>query len=144
LSELLSNTELSNKQADDEWLQTMSHYKSDWEMELERRKFQGITSLQEPLPHPDDIIVDFRTGKVEVRGPMSKEELIDLQKWLEQKNAFEQELENLENSLKSHENEGNQHFLPDDMQHVRKVLAIIDQALDLRASPAWINRLLNT
>jgi hypothetical protein len=79
-SELLSNTELSNKQADDEWLQAMIKYKSDWEMELERRKFQGITTLPDPLPHPDDIIVDFRTGKIDVRGPMSKEELIDLQK----------------------------------------------------------------
>jgi Family of unknown function (DUF5681) len=143
-SELLSNTELSNKQADDEWLQTMIKYKSDWEMELERRKLHGITNLPEPLPHPDDIIVNFRTGKVEVRGPMGKEELNDLQKWLEQKSVLEKELENLEHGLSDPENDGHQRVLQNDMQHVRKVLAIIDRALDLRASPTCINRLLNT
>jgi hypothetical protein len=61
-SELLSNTELSNKQAEDDYLQTMISYKADWEMELERRKLHGITGLPEPLPHPD-YMLKFRKLK---------------------------------------------------------------------------------
>jgi hypothetical protein len=64
------------------------------------------------------------------------------QKWLEQKNTFEKELENLEHGLNDYENEGLQHFLQDDMQHTRKVLAIIDRAIDLRASPTCVARIM--
>lgn len=71
-SELLSNTELSNKRADDEWLETMITYKTEWEQELERRKFHNITTLPDPLPHPDDIIIDFRKNTVSIQGPMDK------------------------------------------------------------------------
>jgi Family of unknown function (DUF5681) len=140
-SELLSNTELSNKQADDEWQQTMIEYKSEWEMELERRKFQGNTTLPDPLPHPDDIIVDFRTGKIEVRGPMSKEELIDLQKWLEQKNVLEKELKYLTENPNDPEFEGLDELLMEDIAYTRKVLSIINRAIELRASEACIERM---
>jgi Family of unknown function (DUF5681) len=140
-SELLSNTELSNKQADDEWLQTMIKYKSDWEMELERRKFQGITSLPDPLPHPDDIIVDFRTGKIEVHGPMSKEELNDLQKWLEQKNALEKELKYLTENPSNPEFEGLDELLKEEIAYTRKVISIINLAIQFRASETCIERM---
>ena len=51
-SELLSNTELSNKQADDALLQTMFEYKAEWDMELERRKLQGSLPFQIPCRTP--------------------------------------------------------------------------------------------
>jgi hypothetical protein len=140
-SELLANTELSNKRADDDWLQTMIKYKSDWEMELERRKLQGITSLPDPLPHPDDIIVDFRTGKIEVRGPMSNEELIDLQKWLEQKNALEKELKYLTENPSNPEFEGLDELLKEEIAYTRKVISIINLAIQFRASETCIERM---
>lgn len=56
-----------------EWLQAAIEYKVDWEQELERRARLNIDAPA-PLPHPDDIHIDFRADTVEVRGPMSKEE----------------------------------------------------------------------
>ena len=41
--------------------------------EFERRKKLN-PSEPAPLPHPDDIIVNFATGAIELRGPMTKEE----------------------------------------------------------------------
>jgi hypothetical protein len=140
-AQLLATTENADKQKHDAWLEAAITYKAKWEQELERRaSFES--KAPDPIPHPDDIIVNFRTGKVEVHGPMSKEEFIDLQKWLEQKNTFEKELENLEHGLSDPENDGHQRFLQDDMQHARKVLAIIDRAIEMRASAACVERVI--
>lgn len=81
-SELLVKTENWKQQAESEWLQTMIKYKTEWEVELERRKLHGITSISEPLPHPDDIIVDFRRNTLKIHGPMDKRDLADLDLWL--------------------------------------------------------------
>ncbi len=73
----LSGTERANKVAHDEYLQAAITYKVQWESELERRRRSGETG-PEPLPHPDDIDIDMRTGVVAVKGPMTKE---DKAKW---------------------------------------------------------------
>jgi hypothetical protein len=139
-SELLSNTELSNKQADDEWLQTMIKYKSDWEMELERRKFQGITTLPDPLPHPDDIIVDYRTGKIEVRGPMSKEELIDLDLLITHRHNHEAELQAIMEEVNNPESAPYLDQLDCDIAYTKRILDIINTALAKSASSNCIQR----
>lgn len=48
-------------------------YKLQWEREIKRCKDAGLP-VPAPLPHPDDIILDMRTGRVRTEGPMSKEE----------------------------------------------------------------------
>lgn len=74
-SELVSMTEQANKTLHDEYLQTMIEYKFDWERELERRQALGVVG-PEPLPHPDDIVIDMKTGEAQVFGPMTKEEKV--------------------------------------------------------------------
>jgi hypothetical protein len=66
---LLSETERANKALSDEVLQTTIEYKRDWDMELESRARLGIAGLPEPLPHPDDIVIDMKTGQVRINGP---------------------------------------------------------------------------
>jgi len=46
-------------------------YKSKWEEELERREQRGITG-PDPLPHPDHINVDWKTGEVTIWGPLTR------------------------------------------------------------------------
>ena len=72
-TELLSSVEQDNKKLHDEWLQTAINYKVEWEEELVRRKKLGIEAPA-PIPHPDDIVIDMKTGFVSVNGPMTKEE----------------------------------------------------------------------
>lgn len=48
-------------------------YKKACYAELRRREKQGIKG-PDPLPHPDDVIIDMRTGSVAIRGPMSEAE----------------------------------------------------------------------
>ena len=142
-SELLTNTELSNKQADDESLQVMIEYKSKWEQELERRKFQSITTLPDPLPHPDDIIVDFRRNTVAIHGPMDKRALAELDLWLTRKNDNEAELKMLMENKTEPEYEPYLNYLQTEIAHTKHILDIIDKVLATRASPSCIQRRLS-
>ena len=49
-------------------------YQQKWDEELERRRKLGIADLPDPVPHPDDIIIDMRTGHVRTEGPLDERE----------------------------------------------------------------------
>ena len=76
-AKLVSETERANKASREELLQNAFEYKGLWDHELEQRKKLGV-QLPDPIPHPDDIIIDIRTGEVRFTGPMTKE---DKTKW---------------------------------------------------------------
>jgi Family of unknown function (DUF5681) len=142
-AELLAETELSNKQADDDWHLAAIEYKSNWEMELERRKLHGITALPDPMPHPDDIIVDFRKNTVSIHGPMDKHELADLDLWLTRKNDNEAELQAFKEDRKDPEYAPYLSQLEQEIAYTKRILGIINTALAMRASPNCIQRRLS-
>ena len=121
----------------------MIEYKSEWEQELERRKFQGITTLPDPLPHPDDIIVDFRKNTVAIHGPMDKRELADLDLWLTRKNDNEAELQYFAENKNDPEYAPYLDQLERDIAHTKHILDIIDKVLATRAAPNCIQRRLS-
>lgn len=141
-AELLASTETSNKRAQDELLETAITYKQNWEDELERRKHFNITA-PDPIPHPDDIIINFRSGTVSVHGPMTKQDLADLDRWLNHKNDHEAELKVMAEELKDPEYAPYLKFVNDEISHTKHILNIINKGLALRASPACIQRRLS-
>lgn len=48
-------------------------YKQKWTAELDRRRRLSIDEA-DPVPHPDDIIIDMRTGHVRTEGPLDDQE----------------------------------------------------------------------
>ena len=48
-------------------------YKQKWGAELERRKRLNL-NLPDPIPHPDDLVLDRHNMKVHIRGPLTKED----------------------------------------------------------------------
>ncbi|WP_171213043.1 DUF5681 domain-containing protein, partial [Ruegeria sp. HKCCA5839] len=82
-SELLASVESSRSLLHAEYLDKALTYKIEWERELRRRAEAGIETIDEPIPHPDHIKIDFRTGEVRIVGPMTKEEKKELDYWRE-------------------------------------------------------------
>ncbi|MBV9219157.1 MAG: hypothetical protein JO163_23025 [Methylobacteriaceae bacterium] len=72
-TQLLSTTEAANFALHQKFLGTAIDYKNWWDEELRRRRLLGIAG-PDPIPHPDDIIIDANTGNVNINGPMTKEE----------------------------------------------------------------------
>ena len=58
----------------DLYLQVAIDYKCNWEREIERCKRLGIKAPN-PIPHPDDIRINFSTSEVWMAGPFCKEEI---------------------------------------------------------------------
>jgi hypothetical protein len=138
-ADLLSSTESSSRKERDDWLQTVVTYKQDWEYELEHRQRHGLT-LPDPIPHPDDVQINFRTGEVAIRGPFTKEERDDLDLWLTRKHENEAELVFIKADRDDPKNAEYLHIIEDEITYTTRILDIINRALALRASPACIER----
>jgi hypothetical protein len=72
-TQMVKVIEGENKELHFSYFSTVLDYKDAWYKELRRREQLGITG-PEPIPHPDDLILDARTGKVTVRGPLIEKE----------------------------------------------------------------------
>ena len=70
---LVSKTESENKKRASETFKSALDYKEVWDKELKRRKHLGI-KLPDPVPHPDDIVIDPRKMEVRIVGPLTKDE----------------------------------------------------------------------
>lgn len=51
----------------------MFEYKQRWDAEIERCRERGL-HLPDPIPHPDDIMLDRNSGDARIDGPMTKEQ----------------------------------------------------------------------
>lgn len=71
---LLSKTEAENKKLATEVFESALNYKLEWGKELERRRKLGL-SLPDPVPHPDDIVLDAHRMTFRVAGPLTREEI---------------------------------------------------------------------
>ncbi|SEM20015.1 hypothetical protein SAMN05443999_11540 [Roseovarius azorensis] len=129
-AEMLATTERQNKQLSDEWLQTAIAYKVDWERELQRRAQMGITHLPAPLPHPDQVRIDMNKGTAWIQGPMTKDDLKELEVWRERRKNFEDERDYLLEHLDTEKNRKTRKFMEDDLAQTQKILGLIDQVLD--------------
>jgi hypothetical protein len=127
-AELLHETERANKALSDDYLQTAIEYKQHWEGELERCQRLGLTG-PEPLPHPDDIVIDLKRGEVIVKGPMTKEEKVEWDRLRARVEECDREIEELTAMLKERKNKRYRHIIEDDIAHERKIRAILVNAV---------------
>ncbi len=123
-TELLATTERDNKRLHDEWLETAIEYKVEWERELDRRRRLGITDAPDPLPHPDHVIIDMKTGTVRITGPMTKEEK-PLGRTARQKKDNEEEIAELERILRDEPDYPYREQVLEELEHDRKIRGLI-------------------
>ena len=73
LADMVARMEAEHHASRMELFGAMAEYKHDWGKEIERCRKAGIPE-PEPIPHPDDIILDPATGNVRILGPQTKEQ----------------------------------------------------------------------
>jgi hypothetical protein len=77
---LLIGAEADRRVAIMEMLKTAVEYKQHWGQVLAAHARSGAT-WPEPVPHPDDVIIDYETGEVRFDGPIDEEQKA-AQEWL--------------------------------------------------------------
>jgi Family of unknown function (DUF5681) len=70
---LLIGAEADRRVATMELLKIAIDYKEHWHHVLAERARKGTTG-PEPVPHPDDVIIDSETGEVRIDGPVMEEQ----------------------------------------------------------------------
>lgn len=127
-TQLLAATEQANKALHDEFLETVIEYKLGWEKELERRKALGINA-PDPIPHPDDLEIDFRTGEVFIKGPFTKEEKARWD-WLRgRKRAIEEDIANSRQLLRKKPRYRYHRFVEEEIAHNERLLDTIRRVI---------------
>ena len=127
-TELLFTTERENKRLHDEWLDVATTYKVEWDRELERRQRLGIVA-PDPVPHPDHVVINYRTGEVEIKGPMTKEEKVKHDLFAKSKIEFQAELDELEQLLRDEPDYQYREQVLADIEHDKKLLEIIRRVI---------------
>jgi len=70
---VLTRAEADRRVAEMEILKAAVDYKEHWGLILAERARNGTTG-PEPVPHPDDVIIDYGTGGVRIDGPVMYEQ----------------------------------------------------------------------
>jgi hypothetical protein len=72
LAELVQAVEAEDRQSRLDHLKAAIDYKCTWEERIEKARSIGQPEPQ-PIPHPDDVFIDFIKGEAKVCGPLTKE-----------------------------------------------------------------------
>ena len=56
-----------------ELLKAAVDYKEHWHHVLAERAREGTTG-PEPVPHPDDVLIDYETGNIRIDGPVMEDQ----------------------------------------------------------------------
>jgi hypothetical protein len=127
-TELLFTTERENKRLHDEWIDVATTYKVEWDRELERRQRLGIVA-PDPLPHPDHVVINYRTGEVEIKGPMTKEEKARCDMFAKAKVEFQAELNELEELLRDEPDYPYRQQVLAEINHNKNLLDIVRRVI---------------
>jgi hypothetical protein len=119
-TQMVKIVEDENSAAHRRCVNTMIDYKSDWEDELKRRKAFGIIA-SDPIPHPDDIKINYRTGEVRIMGPLSEEEVPDWEFMRKRKKECDEVIPIIQQSLNSKINPKLRKFWEAELAHELKV-----------------------
>ena len=128
-TDMLGATERDNKRLHDEWLETAIEYKVSWERELDRRARLGIDDAPAPLPHPDDIVIDMKSGQVIMRGPMTKEEKPFWDRARSRKADCDAEIAEYEKMLEEDPDCPHRDRILESIDHEKRIRAIISKIL---------------
>lgn len=91
LTELVQKVENEHHQIQYENMETFTTYKQKWSDEIERCQRLGLPDPA-PLPHPDDVIIDYRKGTIRFAGPLTKEEKARWDKLLDRRDEAQEEV----------------------------------------------------
>src|SRR3546814_848453 len=125
---LIAATESEIRRGREALLEAAIDYKVQWEKELERRAALGI-SAPDPVPHPDHVHVDPRTGAVTFPGPMTKEEKVEWDRWRERKAEFEAERAELQAMLDDAADDRMREFIRTDIAQTERILQLIGKVV---------------
>lgn len=121
LATLIGPIEKENQKAKFEFLEIAHDYKIRGTEEIARCRESG-RAPPDVLPHPDDILINYRTGDVEIRGPYDKREREVLANARRQYATLKKDLEETEKMLCATRSRRRREALEEVIEHLNCLL----------------------
>ena len=125
-AEMLAATERERRAEHEAFLDAAIAYKTSWEAELDYRSRTGASG-PEPLPHPDDVVVDIRSGEVRITGPATPEEKAAWDRMAAKRTELLEDRRLYEADLAEAESDGVAEVIRDEIRHTDKLLALFER-----------------
>lgn len=94
LAELVRDAEAKHRAETEAEMEAMITFKRNWTEEIERCRRSGLPE-PEIVPHPDDIMIDFRNGGVKFFGPLNADEKPHWDELIRRRDDAQQEISEL-------------------------------------------------
>lgn len=127
-TQLVKVVEDQNKISHDEYLKAMIEYKCDWDKEIEHCRKLG-QPLPQPIPHPDDIRINFNTGEVRITGPFCKEDVLPWEKMRARKKECEEAIAEYWKDFRAEKDPKIRDIIRDEINHESKIRSIMCRAI---------------
>jgi len=114
-------------------------YKQNWTAELERRRRHGIEE-PDPVPHPDDVIIDMRTGHVRTEGPLDEREKRDWDKRVARRAEAQEEVNAFAANFRKARSAKNKDMWLSEWHFEQRIFDIINDGLPDRYKAKLENR----
>ena len=131
MAELVQKIEDADRQSRSDYIKTVIEYKLGWDEGIEEARARGLPEPQ-PIPHPDDIIIDFATPNVFFCGPSTKEEKAKWDKRLQRRNDSQEEISYCADVCRRARNPRKKKIYLEDWHHEQRIFDIINDNLPLR------------
>jgi hypothetical protein len=114
-------------------------YKQKWTAELDRRRRMG-SDEPDPIPHPDDIIINMYTGHVHTAGPIDEHEKRDWDKRLARRGEAQDEVNAFAENYRKARSAKNKEMWLSEWHFEQRIFDIINDSLPDRYKAKLENR----
>ncbi len=139
IAELVQTVEEQDRQTRMEFLKAAIEYKTNWEDNIKWARKNGIDE-PEPLPHPDDIVIDLRTATVHYNGPVTPEDKFEWDQKLARRDEAQAEVTYYATRHRSARDPAKKQRLLDDWHHEQHIFDLINDNLPRRYRTKLENR----
>ena len=92
-------------------------------------KWKARHHLPDPIPHPDHIVIDMRTGTASLKGPWTKEEKVEFDRWRERKIEWLKERAQIKADFDDPDYRNHRVQLLEQLDHIDRLLALVRQVI---------------
>ncbi|QZD90988.1 hypothetical protein K3148_06280 [Qipengyuania aurantiaca] len=139
MAELVTGLEQRDAEARFELFGSALEYKQRWTEEIERCEKQNLPA-PEPLPHPDDIIVNPHAGDVRILGPQTKEQKAHYDKAAARRFAAQDEVNYFAEKYRRARSEKRREMYLEEWHWEQRMFDIINDAMPERYKMKLENR----
>ena len=128
MAELVRGIEEEDRKLRSSYFETACEYKAGWTEAIEHARMHGLPEPS-PLPHPDDVVLDFQQAKVRYEGPLDEREKAEHDKLIARRDAAQDEVNYFAERYRRAKSEAQKSLWLDEWHREQRMFDIINDSM---------------